>query len=165
MGGARQPTQLVVANGKKHLGKAEIEERMASEVKAPSDNVKPPSYLTPAQKREFNKIAKQLVSIGIMANVDADTLARYLSARDEYIRQTEQLSKIPHARNSLAIMNSVSVLQNRAFNQSRSCAIDLGMTISSRCKLVVPKVERDEAEDKLTDMMDRRLRLVQPRER
>jgi hypothetical protein len=34
----RQPIELVVSNGKKHLTKSEIEERKKSEVKAPADN-------------------------------------------------------------------------------------------------------------------------------
>ena len=49
MAGQRQPTDLVVMNGRKHLTKAEIEARKNAEVVAPNDKVKPPSYLTPEQ--------------------------------------------------------------------------------------------------------------------
>ena len=50
MAGQRQPIALVQAKGKKHLTKAEIAEREQTEVKAPSDRVTPPSYLTAIQK-------------------------------------------------------------------------------------------------------------------
>lgn len=38
--------------------------------------------------------------------------------------------------------------QDRAFKQCRQCAVDLGMTISSRCKLVVPKTAEKAKENK-----------------
>lgn len=76
MAGQRQPTDLVVMNGRKHLTKAEIEARKNAEVVAPNDKVKPPSYLTPEQKKKFRKIAKELLEIKLIANVDCDALAR-----------------------------------------------------------------------------------------
>ena len=57
MAGQRQPIALVQAKGKKHLTKAEIAERERTEVKAPSDRVTPPSYLTATQKKAFRKTA------------------------------------------------------------------------------------------------------------
>ena len=63
MAGQRQPTDLVVMNGRKHLTKAEIEARKNAEVTAPCDKVRPPSYLTPEQKKQFRKIAKELLEI------------------------------------------------------------------------------------------------------
>lgn len=56
MAGQRQPTDLVVMKGKKHLTKAEIEARKNAEVVAPNDKVKPPAYLTPEQKKKFRKL-------------------------------------------------------------------------------------------------------------
>ena len=43
MAGQKQPIDLVVMKGKKHLTKAEIEARKNSEVTAPNDKVKPPA--------------------------------------------------------------------------------------------------------------------------
>lgn len=60
MAGQRQPIALVQAKGKKHLTKAEIAERERTEVKAPSDRVTPPSYLTATQKKAFRKTVKEL---------------------------------------------------------------------------------------------------------
>ena len=63
MGGPRQPTDLVVLNGRKHLSKAETEARRAAEVKAPapqSKRVKPPAYLPESLHKKFRSLAKQL---------------------------------------------------------------------------------------------------------
>ena len=95
MAGQRQPTDLVVMNGRKHLTKAEIEARKNAEVVAPNDKVKPPSYLTPEQKKKFRKIAKELLEIKLIANVDCDALARLLIAQDQYIEITQQIRATP----------------------------------------------------------------------
>ena len=95
MAGQRQPTDLVVMNGRKHLTKAEIEARKNAEVVAPNDKVKPPSYLTPEQKKKFRKIAKELLEIKLIANVDCDALARLLIAQDQYIEITQQIRTTP----------------------------------------------------------------------
>ena len=39
-----------------------------------------------------------------------------------------------------------SKLQEKYFNQARSCANDMGMTITSRCKLVLPEGAKPEAD-------------------
>jgi P27 family predicted phage terminase small subunit len=48
-----------------------------------------------------------------------------------------------------------SNVQSRYFKQCRECAGDLGLTISSRCKLVLPPKE-DEGEDEFTAFLNRR---------
>ena len=53
MAGARQPIQLVMAKGAKHLTKKEIEERVSSEVQPCTDGIAAPSYLTAKQKKQF----------------------------------------------------------------------------------------------------------------
>lgn len=91
MAGQRQPTDLVVMNGRKHLTKAEIEARKNAEATAPCDKVRPPSYLTPEQKKQFRKIAKELLEIKLISNLDCDALARLLIAQTQYIEITEQI--------------------------------------------------------------------------
>lgn len=52
MSGQRQPIELVLAKGNKHLTKAEIEERKSSEVKPITDNISPPPYLSTKKNRK-----------------------------------------------------------------------------------------------------------------
>lgn len=134
----RQPIDLLVFKGKKNLTKSEIEERKEQEVKAPSDKVKAPAYLSKDLKREFKKIADELLQIGIMTNLDVDALARFLIARNMYIKISNQLLELDPLEDDF---NTLINHQDKFFKQSRAAASDLGLTISSRCKLVIPKKE------------------------
>lgn len=171
--GQKQPISLVVAKGKKHLTKAEIEQRKNSEVVAPNDKVKPPTYLTADLKKKFRKLAKELLEIKLIANVDCDALARLLIAQDQYIEITEQIRETPlmidvpvyetqknpdtgkEERVQVGTKQVVNgererlmIIQDRCMKQCRQGASDFGMTVSSRCRLEVPKVKDNEPENK-----------------
>lgn len=90
----REPVNLEVAKGRKHLTKAEIEDRLDSEVSAPSDGIAAPAYLATELQVEFSKIAAQLVDIGIMTNLELDALARFIIAREIYIKLSMQIITI-----------------------------------------------------------------------
>ena len=161
MAGPRQPTNLVVVNGRKHLTKAEIEARRAAEVKAPkptSKRVKPPTYLPESLHKKFRSLAKQLIEIGILAEIDYDCLARYLLAEQAYLAVTDQVGRAI-ANQAISLLDDLSKTQTRYFNQCSRAAADLGLTISSRCRLVVPKPPEDEAAgDPINDMLGRERR-------
>lgn len=140
MAGARQPIELVIANGKKNLTQAEIQERRDSEVKPITDNIIAPDYLTKKQKEEFNRIAEQLQKLKIMGETDNDALARYIIAKDLYIKVSKQITKSAVISNPL-LLDKYLKNQDRLFKQCRSSANDLGLSISSRCKLVVPEAK------------------------
>jgi P27 family predicted phage terminase small subunit len=136
----RQPIALVEAKGKKHLTKSEIAERQAREVQPITDGIEAPCYLNATQKKEFDKIANQLIKLKIMGETDVDALARYVVANTSYIHATRQLRK-KVVKDSPIQYEIWSKVQERYFKQCRACAQDLGLTISSRCKLVVPEAK------------------------
>lgn len=173
MAGQRQPTDLVVMKGKKHFTKAEIEARKNTEVTAPNDKVRPPAYLTPEQKKKFRKLAKELLAIKLIANVDCDALARLLIAQEQFIEVTEEIKKTPLMLDipvyeeqenpdtgekervqvgTRQVVNGererLMVIQDRCMKQCRQGAGDFGMTVSSRCRLVVPKAQTAKPENK-----------------
>lgn len=140
-GRPKQPIDLVIANGRKNLGKDEIERRRSEEVVVPFINVRPPDYLTTKkQKEEFMKIAEMLLHINIFTELDEDTLARYVLAREQYIVATKRLNKVMRS-GSIEEFDDLQKIQTRAFNQCRVGASDLGLTITSRARLVVPQTE------------------------
>lgn len=162
MAGQRQPIELVIAKGKKHLTKAEIEERQRTEVKAAADKVTAPSYLTPSQKKTFKKIVKELRAIDLVSNLDVDALARLVIAQENYVAVTEEMKLQPLTirmefkendadGNPIIIERQVvngtverlALLQDRYFKQCRQGAADFGLTVSSRCRLVVPKADKE----------------------
>lgn len=136
----RQPIEVVIAKGKKNLTKSEIQERLESEVKPIVENIGPPDYLTKSQKEEFNKLSEQLQKLKIMGETDVDALARYVIAQDFYINTVRKMRN-PAVMASPTLFEAWSKSQERYFKQCRQCANDLGLTISSRCRLVVPKVD------------------------
>ena len=157
MAGPRQPTELIIAKGKKHLTKAEIEERRANEVQPCADEIVAPSTLSAAQRKEFDKLARQLQKIKIMGETDVDTLARYVTAQTLYVQAVKDLQFVQKQRPkdtdprdlALAVMSWSKAMEaldkrvDRYFKQAQACARDLGLTITSRCKLAVPVKEEE----------------------
>jgi len=142
MAGQRIPIEVIQARGAKHLTKAEIKERQDREVKPIADNIIAPPYLTKKQKDEFYRISAQLEKLKIMGETDVDALARYIVANDFYINAVKQMRKT-EVKNNPILFESWSKIQERYFKQCRSSANDLGLSISSRCKLVVPEAKTE----------------------
>ncbi|MBQ9298673.1 MAG: phage terminase small subunit P27 family [Clostridia bacterium] len=161
-GKQREPIDLIIAKGKKHLTKEEIAERKNSEINIDDyKNVKAPSYLSKKQKNEFTEIATKLVDIGIMSELDEDCLARYLIAKDNYLKFTKLLNSAIKNKASKKYKEDAEmqrilsldieaylIQQDRAFKQCNTCADKLGLTISSRCRLQVPQAPEKPKENK-----------------
>lgn len=142
MAGQRLPTAVVQARGSKHLTKDEIRERQEREIKPITDNIIAPDYLTKKQKEEFEKISDQLKKLKIMGETDVDALARYIIANDFYINAVKQMRK-PDVKKDPVRFEAWSKIQEKYFKQCRASANDLGLSISSRCKLVVPETKKE----------------------
>ena len=150
MAGQRQPIELLLAKGKKHLTKAEIEERKSKEVKASNDNIKPPSYLKKELIPHFNYIAGQLIEIGIMTNLDCEVLARYIILENQFQQISTKLMNLDIDDEDYF---KFCTLQDKIFKQVRQVGNDLGLSISSRCKLVMPTKQEEEKEETLEDKL------------
>ena len=142
MAGQRLPLEVVQARGSKHLTKAEIKERQEREIKPITDNIIAPGYLVKKQKNEFYKIAEQLQKLKILGETDVDALGRYITAKDMYENAVKQMRK-PEVKNDPIAFEKWLNIQDKLFKQCRSSANDLGLSISSRCKLVVPEANKE----------------------
>lgn len=147
MPGPRQPTDVIKAKGRKHLSRAEEAERRAREPKVEkAKTAKPPKWLPEQLKKEFRALGKQLIAAGIYTGLDADALGRYLVAQHQWIVATGE------AEQALAQRDQEQAevwgrMQDRYFKQARNCANDLGLTVTSRCRLVVPEGAKQRSED------------------
>lgn len=182
-GRPREPVDLLVAKGKKHLTKSEIEERKEQEIEVPFVDIAPPEYLKGKKKiAEFNHYADMLFKIGIFTELDVDILAQYILAKELYLTYTKQLEKVMSKANIVhkwAVVDELASkcddsgtlddlvalleklcrrqrgedattlmnLQDKAFRQCLSCAKELGLTITGRCKLVIPTPPDDEDDE------------------
>lgn len=144
----KQPVAVVAARGRKHLTKDEIEKRKAEEISLPAGlrEVDVPCFIQdrPELVAAFNKYAAMLKSLmpDNFGAPDADCLARYVVAEDIY----EDMTKRLYRQRSIADRKNVQIMQDRAFKQAHTCASALGLTVTSRCKLVVPSSDDGEAE-------------------
>lgn len=147
MGRNKEPIDLIVAKGKKHLSKAEIQERKEKELDVPFKNIIIPEYLSDKQKEKFREIASKLLVINIYTELDIDVLARYILAQDLYLLYTSKISKIIK-KGDVDLLEKYQRMQDKAFSQAQSCARELGLTISSRCRIEVPYKEPETKRNK-----------------
>lgn len=141
----REPINLIIAKGKKHLGKDEIEKRRSQELQVPFTNVEPPEYLTAKQQGEFNAIAEKLVALDIFTELDIDALARYIIARDLYLSYTKKLNgKLRAKEADLGEIKALQGLQEKAHRQCVVGANELCLNITSRAKLVIPQPPQED---------------------
>ena len=136
----KEPVNLILMKGKKHLTKDEIERRRKEELDVPSDAIEAPPYLTKAQRKTFDEIAKILKDLKIMTNLDCDALASYIVARDGWVNAGKQLRK-KEVKANPKLMNQWSLIETRYRKDMRTAATDLGLTITSRGKIVAPITE------------------------
>ncbi len=142
----REPVDLIKAKGKKHLTKNEYETRKEQEVSVPFTDIEPPKYLTAAQKKKFKEIAEKLVAVGIMSELDVDCLAMYVMSHELYLSYTKIMMKLTKDAD-IDGLKDIQIMQDKAFRQAQTSARDLGLTITSRCKLVLPPVTEDDDDE------------------
>ena len=140
----REPIDLIKAKGKTNLSQKEYDERKSEELDVPFTDVQPPEYLKGKKSIDkFNYYAGMLLQIGIFTELDVDCLARYIMGEQLYLQYTNLLIRLIKS-SDYDRLGKIQSLQDRAFRQCQQCARDLGLTISARCKLVVPQAEGGE---------------------
>lgn len=138
MAGKRQPTDLVVMKGAKHLTKAEEAARRRREIAAPvPKSAKPPKWLPETLKADFRRLGKKLVALRIYSDLDGDALGRYLVAQHQYLLATGEAEQAL-AQKDVEAADAWSRVQERYAKQARNHAGDLGLSVTSRCRLVIP---------------------------
>lgn len=152
------PQNVIEMRDRSHQTKAEKAERHASEPKTERvKQVRAPVWLPEHLREEFNKLGHELNDVGLLSKLDFDILARYLMSRDAWVAAHHK------ARDALDMDDAKeagtwSRVARTYFDQCQQCASSMGLTISSRCRLVVPKPPVDPAEvDPMTQMLRERV--------
>lgn len=136
----RQPVAVIVAKGKTHLTRDEKERREAEETTVPPEyrDVEIPEYLLqwPDLVSTFDRYVEMLRALlkNNFGQPDADCLARYVVSEHLYESFTTKLVSLEKPND----IKTLQIAQDRAFRQAHTCASALGLTVTSRCKLVVP---------------------------
>lgn len=151
MGRPKQPVDLVILKGNKHLTKSEIEERKNDEVKADADNIFAPLTLrTKKQKERFNYLSEQLLNANIMSNLDVEGLARYVVLEEQYNKITKAISKVDILSEDY---DKLLIKQTKIFQMLDKVNNELCLNIMSRCKVSIPKQE-DKQKNKFEKFSD-----------
>ena len=90
----------------------------------------------------FYRIADQLKKLKILGETDVDALARYITANDFYVNAVKKM-RSKEVKDDPYKFETWAKIQERYFKQCRASANDLGLSISSRCKLVVPETKKE----------------------
>ena len=155
MGRAKKPVALL---DKSNLTKAEKEERLEQEEKMKCEcDMKAPSYLSKDAKKEFNRIVKEMQLIegidDLLSNLDLGVLAIYANAYDNYVKLTKQIDVegitteyTNKAGATNTVINASVQAQQKYIDVIMKCSAKLGLSISDRLKLVVPKQEGESNE-------------------
>ena len=153
MSGTRRPMAVNLAAGGKHWTKAEIEQREKTEIAVVKpEGLKCPKWLGKEAGKVFRRYAKALLLSGLpVSELDTLSLARMCDAEVTYGRAAKmrdaalnglEAEDDPEKRAALTLdlatwMKTMGSCEKIA----RGAANDLGCTIGSRCRLVVPQVE------------------------
>ena len=164
MPGPRQPTDLLKAAGRKPLSQQEEDQRRDQEVHVPPpDQAEPPRWLLKKFHKEFREIGEILRQAGLYTELDRDVLGQFLVARDRWVR-ADKLASAAIRDKDEKLAKEWTGVQAAYFKQCRQCAEAMGLSISSRCRLVVPEVLATAArETDETDEFTRALRSRQAR--
>lgn len=149
--------------------------------------LKPPAWLSDPAKKLFKSYAKQLLEfpVGVISALDVGTLARYCDCELAYGEASAQKSfwlEVSRRRlemicvpDSIAASGQDMQKLELAYEESkkqvdfwisqmrklekvaRGCATEMGMTVSSRCRLVVPESGTKEETDPLAELQKRLL--------
>lgn len=142
----RQPIAVIEAKGKARYTKAVMEKRAREEIKAPPATGEPPSYLNAEQKKLYTYYAERLINLGIFSDIDEWTLACYCKAFTQWrkvMRLIEKQKLDPEDPSTMTTYKALNIEQNRWFSECERLGMDLGLNVSSRCKLVTPEKEEE----------------------
>ena len=150
---ARIPVDFHVLKGNTaKLSQAEIEERKEREVKPETlKSVKIPECIKSKKaKEEYKKIAKELIKLDIFSLLDVDSLARFILSREQYLAIMDQVSNTSLMLEDNSVnpeYERLTTLANKYFTMCRQTAGDCGLTITSRCKIVLPPTPEDDDDE------------------
>lgn len=131
----------------KKKGKTKKEEPEKNTLETMPADKRPPAYLNAEQKKLYTFYASRLIALGILADIDTWTLASFCKAFTEW----KSISKLidafkvdPEDFRSLDNYKKLSIEQNRWYKQMRELGSDMGLNITSRCRLKLPDDDKEQ---------------------
>jgi P27 family predicted phage terminase small subunit len=115
-----------------------------------------PSCLDATAKREWTRVSKELIAVGLLTSVDRAILASYCDAYSRWAEATAELNELKRIKGKSALvvgtktgypMNHPLIgIINKAADQMHKFGAELGMSPSSRTRLSV-EPQKQETDD------------------
>jgi P27 family predicted phage terminase small subunit len=108
-----------------------------------------PPHLDAAAKKEWKRVSKELIAIGLLTSVDRAALAAYCSSYSRWMSAEENIQKfgmvIKSPKSGFPIQNPYVSVANTALDLMRKYGTEFGLTPASRTRLSVeqPSTPRD----------------------
>lgn len=141
------PTGIKILEGDRGKGRRPIN---VNEPKPPQDNVKCPSWLMPAAKKEWKRLAPSLIAMGVLTDHDLAAFAAYCQAyarlqeAEEFMKQHGTIFKTPSGY--VQQVPQVSIAQQSAKIMQSFCT-EFGLTPASRARIYANSGEKSAADD------------------
>ncbi len=155
---AKLPQNVLDMRGRSHQTKAEKEQRRSQEPKTEKlKQVRAPLWLPEYLRDDFVKLGRELNEVGLLSKLDLDILARYVMSRDAWVAAHLKARDMLD-RDDPKESGAWTRVARTYFDQCQQCASSMGLSITSRCRLVVPELPKDEAdEDPMSKMLRERM--------
>ena len=143
MAGRRpKPTSIKALQGT--LRKDRTNEKEPQPEPLPPD---PPDHLGKEAKKYWKETFKLLAGVGVLTEMDSDTLSLYCETKAKWVYAKKQLEKnglVIIAQSGFPVQSPWLQICNKCFDQMLKISTEFGMTPSSRTRI---KVEFPEKED------------------
>ncbi|MED4586662.1 phage terminase small subunit P27 family [Brevibacillus choshinensis] len=155
MGRKAMPVDVIVAQGKTNLTKAQIAARREAEaaLKGNSDNIVCPDWLDDVGKRAWEELSRELIAIGLLTNVDSKALemaAHYYSQFVKSARTVIDEGQVIMYTNAGGKSNKTAhpavAISNTSMQQYLKMCGEFGLTPAARARLAMPQVEEKKDE-------------------
>lgn len=118
---------------------------------------RPPAHLSKEAKTEWQRVIKELETLGLVTLLDRAALAAYCQAYGRWVRAEKALAEkgeIVKSPSGYPIQNPFLAIANKAWDQMMRVLPEFGMTPSARTRV---KAEKDEQpQDPLIALLARR---------
>ena len=152
-GPAPKPTRMKLLEGTYRKDRAP-----ANEPK-PQSKIPPcPRHLSKEAKREWRRISKDLLTLGLLTVVDRAALAAYCQAWARWVEAEEEMSKpdfklVRSTDKGYEHASPWVGVANNALKQMRAFLVEFGLTPASRSRVTVAKPEE---KDPYNEFLNRR---------
>ena len=138
------PLRLLEGNpGKRPLNKNEPKPRPRK--RTPSA----PQNLGEDGKKEWQRVAKELIALGLLTEIDMTALTLYCNAYQRYVDAERRLDvdgMVVSTPNGYLQQSPWLAISNRAYAQMKEIMIQFGMTPAARSRVTVDPKREDEDE-------------------